>query len=319
MIEVNDYENTKVFQSALRVIPSRLRESLRLALSGVSDKVQDVVLRSERPVCIYLGRKQMYLTKTGCLTECISSQELVKATVNDVRECFSASCGYSVYSHISEIKEGFITIKGGHRVGVSGTAVVSSGDIHNIRDISTVSVRFSRQIKGCGVKIIKDFVNSKGGLLVCGSPCSGKTTILRDMSRLLSTEYGGRVALVDSRGEIASSYNGVPQNDVGLSDVLDLYPRAQGIEQAVRCLSPEYIICDEIGSVQDAKALLQGVNCSVRFIASMHASDIEELKNRRNFSEIISTNAFEKIVFLRGREKAGEINKTVSIQELCCV
>lgn len=319
MIEVNDYENNKVLQSALRVIPARFREKLRLALTGVSDKVQDIVLRSERPVCVYLGRKQMYLTVTACLTESLNSQELVTATANDVMECFNASCGYSVYSHLSEIKEGFITISGGHRVGISGTAVVSSGNIHNIRDVSTVSVRLSRQIRGCAENITKDFVKSKGGLLLCGSPCSGKTTMLRDMTRLLSTEYAGRVSLIDTRGELASCYNGVPQNDVGLSDVLDLYPRAQGIEQAVRCLSPEYIICDEIGSAMDAKALLQGVNCSVRFIATMHASDLDELKNRRNFAEIVSTNAFEKVVFLCGREKAGQIHSSALIQELCCV
>lgn len=316
---MNDFEKNAVLQSALRVIPAKFRDRLKLALSGVSDLVQDIVLRADRPVCVYLGRKQMYLTKTGCLTESSDSQQLQKASVSDVLECFNSSCSYSVYSHLSEIKEGFVTLSGGHRVGISGTAVVSLGEIHNIRDISTVSIRLSRQIKGCADDITKDIMKNKGGFLLCGSPCSGKTTILRDMARLLSTDYGCRVALIDTRGELASACNGVPQNDIGMADVLDLYPRFQGIEQAIRSLSPEFVICDEIGSKRDSQALLQGVNSGVRFIASMHAGNMDELLNRSAISEIISTNAFERIGFLSGREKAGHISQMVSVQEFCCV
>lgn len=316
---MNEHENNVMIQTVLRVIPIKLREKLKTALSVVWNSVQDIVLRAEKPVCVYLGRNQMYLTRTGCLTDCLNSQELQIASVSDVLECFNIACGYSVYSHLNEIKEGFITINGGHRVGISGTAVVCGGDIQNIRNVSTVSIRLSRQIKRCAESIANDVLKSAGGLLLCGSPASGKTTMLRDMARLLSTEYGGRVALIDTRGELASVYNGVPQNDIGLSDVLDLYPRTQGIEQAIRSLSPEFIICDEIGSKDDANAILQGVNCGVRFVASMHAGNMDELQRRKNISEIISTGAFDKVVFLSGRANAGQICNTISIQELCCV
>lgn len=316
---MKDKESTNAVQSALRVIPSPIRAKLISALSTRLDSVQDIVLRSQRPVCVYIGRRQMYLTKTGCLTDTLSSQEVVTSNAQDISDCFNTVCGYSVYSHISEIKEGFVTISGGHRVGISGTAVLASGQIHNIRDISTVSVRISRQIKGCAEDITKDFLNTHGGMLICGSPCSGKTTLLRDMARLLSSEYGSRVSLIDTRGELAAVSQGISQNDIGMADVLDGYPRADAIEQALRSLSPEYIICDEIGSKEDIQAILHGVNSGVRFVATIHADNKEELLCRKNINEILSTRAFERVIFLKGREKPCMVKDICSSEELCCV
>ncbi len=319
MIKMNDNENNLSVQSALRVIPSVIREKLATALLSHQDTVQDIVLRSQRPVCVYIGRKQMYLTKTGCLTDFLNSQDLVIANVQNVIDCFNTVCGYSVYSHISEIKEGFITISGGHRVGISGTAVLASGQIHNIRDISSVSVRISRQIKNCASQITKEFLKGGGGMLICGSPCSGKTTLLRDMTRLISTDYASRVALVDTRGELAAVSQGVNQNDIGMADVLDGYPRAVAIEQAVRSLSPEYILCDEIGSKDDVQAITHGVNCGVNFVATMHAGSKEELLKRKNIEEILATKAFEKVAFLCGRENPCVVKEICSLGELVSV
>ena len=306
-------------QKALLILPPVIRMKVQSAIQGAIDHVHDIVLRAERPVCVYLGDKQMYLTETGCLTDSLTSQKLVTTSNNHIIECFNNSCGYSVYSHINEIKEGFITINGGHRVGISGTAVMSGESIHNVRDISTISIRISRQIKGCADVITSDYIKSQGGLLICGSPCSGKTTLIRDMSRLLSAVYSNRVSVVDTRGEIASVYNGVCQNDVGLCDVLDLYPRAEGIMQAVRSLSPQHIICDEIGSPTDVRAILHGVNSGVRFVATLHAHNKEELLSRKIVKNILSTGAFEKIVFLQGRENPCVLNNSFSIGEFDCV
>ncbi|MBQ8000667.1 MAG: Flp pilus assembly complex ATPase component TadA [Ruminococcus sp.] len=304
---------------ALKVLPHSLRSKISSAIEPVSDKVQDIVLRCNRPVCVYSRGKQLYLTQTGCLTDSLKSQELVISTQQEVLECFNIACGYSVYSHISEIKEGFITIKGGHRVGIAGTAVMSSGAIHNIRDISTISIRISRQIIGCAEAVTQEYIRARGGLLICGSPCSGKTTLIRDMARLLSTLYAGRVALVDTRGELASVCQGVAQNDVGLCDVLDGYPRAEAIEQAVRSLSPEHIICDEIGSLQDATAIMRGINSGVRFVATIHAHNKQELIARENIRQILDTGAFKKVVFLSDRDKPCQITEQLSVEELCCV
>lgn len=314
---MEDNRNINPLQSALRIVPAVLRSQLLLATQAYVGKVQDIVLRTERPICVYINNEQYYLTKNGCLTQSLSSQELAVASQQQVAECFNNACGYSVYSHINEIKEGFITIKGGHRVGITGTAVVSSGEVMNVRDISTVSVRISREIIGCADKITRDFYKDRGGILLCGSPCSGKTTVLRDVARLLSAEYAGRVSLIDTRGELAGVCQGMYQNNIGLCDVMDGYPRSKGIEQAIRSLSPQYIVCDEIGSHSDVQALLSGVNSGVRFVASIHADNREELLRHKNANEILGTQAFNKILFLSGRASPGVVKEEYTLEELC--
>lgn len=315
MMKVYDIQNDSL-QRVLRVIPVSLRTKLSTALNFKLDMVQDIVLRTNRPVCVYTGNRQMYLTQTGCLTDNYVSQNLVVSSPQDVSECFNNVCGYSVYSHISEIREGFITIKGGHRVGITGTAVISSGAIHNIRDVSTLSIRISRQIKDCAKSLTAGFAGKKGGLLICGSPCSGKTTVIRDMARLLSTQYSSRVSLVDTRGELASVCQGIPQNDIGMCDVMDSYPRVDAIDQAVRSLSPQYVICDEIGNFMDANAILHGINSGVRFVATVHANNREELLSHKNMKDILATGAFDEFVFLSGRDKPCIIKEHFTSKEL---
>ncbi|MGN0453239.1 MAG: hypothetical protein ACI4GZ_05500 [Ruminococcus sp.] len=309
-------ENQNAFMSAIRVIPPALRTRVYSACRDICDKVQEIVLRADRPVCIYIGSKQMCLTDRSTLSSNVQNVMPQCATKAEVAECFNNVCGYSVYSHLNEIKEGYITLPGGHRAGISGTAVVSNAQLINVRDISTVSLRISREVKGSSTAICRRFADSEGGLLICGSPSSGKTTVLRDAARLLSTDYAMRVSLVDTRGELAGTNMGVAGNDVGLCDVLDGYPRADGIEQAVRCLSPYAVICDEVGSESDARAIASGVNSGVRFIASMHASSKEELAESDRGKKLLSTKAFSDIVFLKGREAPGVISSTYSLGEI---
>ncbi len=300
----------------LRVVPTPIKSILVGAVCGYAENIQEIVLRSGRPVCVYIKGKEMYLAQNGCLTYNIDSQPLVTTSHKDITDCFNISCGYSVYSHLNEIKEGFLTISGGHRVGISGTAVVSNGSIVNIRDISTISLRFAREIKGSGEQITSMLSKSNEGLLICGSPCSGKTTVLRDVARLLSNEYKYRVSVVDSRGEIGATVNGENRLDLGMCDVMNGYPRAGGIEQAVRVLSPQYVVCDELGSEEDISAVVSGINSGVQFVSTIHASNKEELLSRKNALALLRTYAFKNIVFLKGRETPGEISHSYEIGEI---
>lgn len=306
---MTDAISKKEIDSILRVIPLHLRQKILTAVDTQWHRVRDIVLRTGRPLCISLDTEIMFLTDNGTLSSEYSKNNLYLCTLKDVTECFNAVCGYSVYTHMNEIIEGFVTIKGGHRVSICGTAVVNNQTITNIRDISSLSLRISRQVIGCGQCIATIFSNIRGGLLICGSPCSGKTTIIRDVARIISSEQGLRTSLIDSRGELASSIGGIPMNDVGYSDVYDSYPRNVGIEQALRTMSPQVIICDEIGSDSDCNAIDSGINSGVRFIATTHASDVSELKQKENVMKLIRHGAFENIAFLQGRSNPGIVSK----------
>lgn len=314
MMKLTDRINEEILKQILRIIPVRIRTVLHKALVSC-EGLQEIVLRSNYPVCIYTSKGLMFVTANGCLTYKLDSQALLITDLSQVSECFNAACGYSVYSHINEIKEGFVTIGGGHRVGISGTAVISLGTIVNIRDVSTLSVRICREIAGCGKRVVNLINSVSSGLLICGIPCSGKTTVLRDVARVLSLDEKRRVTLIDTRGELASSYKGVPQLNVGLCDVMNGYPRGEGIIQATKIFSPEFIICDEIGTQTDASAILSGVNSGVRFITTAHAADFEELISRPFMKRIISCGAFKKVVFLSGRDTPGVIKEVIDVKE----
>ena len=207
-------------------------------------------------------------------------------TAGETEEFFAEICRYSVHSFQEDIARGFVTLDGGHRVGICGTAVTENGRIAFIKDISGLNIRVAHQISGCSDEIFKRFFTSeKGGLcslLIAGKPLSGKTTILRDLARSLGERR--RVTIIDSRNEISASVRGMPSLDVGLNtDVLCGCGKSEGIMLALRSLSPEVIICDEIAHDEDA--VEQALFCGVKIIAAAHAASLKELDSRFGVSE----------------------------------
>ena len=274
--------------------------------------LREIRLRIGLPVALNIGGVHKFIAKNGCVTDSYTMQNMLVCNEHMMSDAFKNICGYSVYAHLTEITSGYITMPFGHRAGICGTAVMSEGKIINIRDISSISIRISRQIKDLSRDMSARFAKSFGGLLICGAPSSGKTTFLRDMARLLSTEYSFITSVVDTRNELSGSYRGKPQNDLGFADVLVSYPRIKGIEHALRSLSPQVIICDEIGDKDDAEAILSATNSGVRFIASIHASSPQELKERRFAKEILDTNAFSAVAFLSSPLTPGKITRIMS-------
>jgi stage III sporulation protein AA len=229
-----------------------------------------------------------------------------------MEESFRNLCSYSVYSHENEIRNGYITLSGGHRAGICGTAVLQSDSVSSVRGISSINLRISREIRGAADELLdRIWDRLAGGLLLAGAPSSGKTTILRDLARQLSSGVRGnlkKVAVIDERGEIAGTYCGVPQNDLGCCcDVLDGYPKAEGILLAVRTLSPDIILCDEIGSEREVGAVEQGLNTGVILIASIHAGSIEELVRRKQAIKLLRTGAFATVAQLDASKGPGKI------------
>lgn len=206
-------------------------------------------------------------------------------TAEDVAECFRELCRYSIHSYENEIAEGYITVNGGNRVGIAGTAVMNGTTACGMRDISSLNIRLAHEVKGCAEHIYRTFfADGLRSLLLVGRPMSGKTTVLRDLSRILGAEH--RVTLIDSRNEISSSVDGTPSFDVGINtDVLCGYPKSIGILHALRSLSPEIVLCDEIGD--DHSAIRECMFCGVKLVATAHGASLDEVSRRYGVSELL--------------------------------
>lgn len=304
-------ERDERFDSASKCICDRIEAALDHLPVDVKKHVQEIRLRVNRPVCICCAGGTYFLNLGGRLT-CRPVSESLVAEPQDMEESFRNLCSYSIYSHENEIRNGYITLSGGHRAGICGTAVLQSSSIGSVRNISSINLRISREIPGAANDILDQLGNSlSGGLLLAGAPSSGKTTILRDLARQLSSGMRGnlkKVAVIDERGEIAGTYMGIPQNDLGCCcDVLDGYPKADGILLAVRTLSPEIIVCDEIGSESEVGAVEQGLNTGVTLIASIHAGTVAELMRRKQALKLLMTGAFETVALLDAARGPGKI------------
>ena len=213
-------------------------------------------------------------------------------------------CENSIYSYQSQICNGFVTIFGGHRVGVTGNIAMRDGKISNINYISSLNIRIAKEIIGAANKIIKYvFDEEDGRLKICNSliispPGYGKTTVLRDLTRQISN-MNFNVSLIDERGEIAAMYKGVPQNDVGLRcDVMDNVTKSLGMKIAVRTMCPDVIIADEIGTSDDINAINYGICSGVKGIFTAHASSIDELILNENLNKLYNQKIMQSLIFL---------------------
>ncbi len=237
----------------------------KIRLTEPFSSVAEIRIRVGRPaVCVNI------FGEMRICSEPFSSEE--------VAEFFAQICRYSVHSFQDEIARGFVTLDGGHRVGICGTAVRENGKIVFIKDVSGLNIRVAHQIVGCSDDIYERFFSDGlRSLLIAGKPLSGKTTVLRDLARRLGERR--RVTVIDSRNEISASVRGLPSLDVGLNtDVLCGCGKSEGIMMALRSLSPEVIICDEIA--HDGAAVEQALFCGVKVIAAAHAGSLAELNRR---------------------------------------
>ena len=255
-----------------------------------------------------------------CLNESfvLDGREFV-ATPDDIKEIFNLLCGYSVYSFENQIKKGFITISGGHRIGLCGEYIFSEDNkISGVKELTSLNIRIAREFPNCSDDIFKNIKNDFLGTLIVGPPCCGKTTIIRDLSCKFSLSEDlnfPKVCIIDERFEIASCREGKAQFNVGLSDILTGVPKSVGILQAVRCLAPNIIICDEIGSNEEVLALKSALNSGVKIIATIHAFDLNDFLKKPQSLQLINSGAFEKIIFL-DNENFGKIKKICTAEDL---
>ena len=306
-----DERNKDRFDEASEGTCERVRKILQALPRSIKQEAQEIRLRVGRPVSVCCPEGVRFVRKDGRVSDVPDSGCLVSDR-DDLESSFRILCSYSVYSHENEIRNGFVTLRGGHRAGICGTAVYQNGAVSGLKDVSSINIRVAREIPGSADSLLERLKkNIDAGLLLAGPPSSGKTTLLRDIARQLSNGVSGtvrKVAVVDERGEIAGVCRGVPQNDVGLCcDVLDGYPKADGIMLAVRCLSPQIIICDEIGSEREAYAVEQSLNAGVGVIASIHAGSVGELLRKKQALSILATGAFASVAMLESSPLPGHI------------
>lgn len=278
------------------------------AMSNVNfDKVEEIRIRIDRPVILRTGVNEIVLN--------------YKVTSDEILNILQSFCNNSIYTYQNQICNGFITIYGGHRVGISGSVVVKDGKVSNVNNLYSLNIRIAKEIQNASSQVLQYVVdtsqNSIFNTLIVSAPGGGKTTVLRDIVNKISNGIpeinfkGITVSVIDERSEIAAMHRGIPQNDVGVrTDVLDNIPKTIGIKMAIRSLAPKVIVADEIGNKDDAQVINYAICSGVKCIFTAHGNSIQDLNLNPELNKLITIGAFERIIFLDAVEK-GKIKNII--------
>ncbi|MCM1226860.1 MAG: Flp pilus assembly complex ATPase component TadA [Clostridium sp.] len=300
-------------KTAILKMKSYFPEYIGHALEKISyyDDIHEIRMRVGRPAAVVSFGRERFLTEKGSLTDFHDMCRIISP--EDMDYSFRAICDHSIHSYKREISEGFITLEGGNRVGICATAVTESGHVTALKYVSGLNFRISGQALGCADELCSEFGKNPCSMLIIGAPMSGKTTVIRDMCRTLGRKF--RISVIDERSEIGAVYRGIPQNDIGtMTDVFDGYPKAEGIMTAVRVMSPDILVCDEIGGAADCEALLLSANSGVKVIATAHGGSLNDLKRRRSVCEILESGIFERYAALKTGKDIGKVGERGDIK-----
>lgn len=261
--------------------------------------LQEIRLRTGKPLTVLYKGKEKLLTKV--------EQE-------DIRETLEYISNYSLYAYENELRQGFITIEGGHRVGMAGKVVLEEGKIKSLKYISSINIRVAHEVKGCADKIFPYITKERQicHTLIISPPRCGKTTLLRDMIRQISDGNrwvkGVPVGVVDERSELGGCYMGTAQNDLGIrTDILDCCPKADGMLMLIRSMAPQVIAVDEIGAREEICAIEYALHCGCKMLATAHGVSMEEMKKKPFFEQMIREKRFERYIVLGNEHHMGEI------------
>lgn len=292
------------FETITSYLPEKLR---RMLLNIPCDKLSglmEVRLRAGGALYLVYSDKISFLRNDGGLSSYYNKKEVYNVSSADIKETVERLCHYSVHSCGKQLSQGYFVVENGVRVGVSGA--YSSTDKPVLTEFTSLNFRVSRCVEGCADEIFAS--NFDKNIIICGGVNSGKTTILRDMCRLNGNIR--KTALIDERNEISCLRDGVPQNDVGaMTDIISNCSRSAGIISAVRTMSPEVIVCDEISSTSDSESIISGIGCGVKFIVTAHGNCFDELIKRKELAYLIESGLFDTIVFLGGASAPSKIRE----------
>lgn len=291
--------------SDLKKIFSKLPQPVRLVLEDLPAEIQmnmeEIRIQISQPVRVISGGKEIVLKlQKGSTIDRHTMDGILNNLLN-----------YSIYAYEEELAKGYITIEGGHRVGVCGRVVTENGGIRLIKEVSSLNIRRSRAIPGVSDSVINDIFDKKKGLqntIIVSPPKCGKTTLLRDIVRAVS-ERGFRVGVCDERSEIAGIYQGIPAYDLGpRTDVLDGCIKAEGMLMLIRSMAPDVIVTDEIGRQEDASAIETAICAGVKIITTIHGNTYEDLISSK-IRELVEQGIFKRIIFMTNVPSTGTIRE----------
>ncbi len=289
----------------VRFLPKQIHRFLKNSGIDLKD-IQEIKIRIGKPLMVMLNKGECIVRE--------STNSIYIVTEADLREMLEYISNYSLYAYEKEMRQGFITIEGGHRIGLCGQTIIENGHIRNLRYISSINVRVSHEIKGCADHVLPYLINEKSILhtLIISPPRCGKTTLLRDIIRQISdgTAHvkGHTVGVVDERSEIGGCYRGVPQNQLGMrTDILDGCPKAEGMLMMIRSMGPEVIAVDEIGTKEDVYAIDYALHCGCKMIATVHGKSLDEIRDKPALEELVKNHRFERYIVLGNKMGVGSV------------
>lgn len=309
----------KTLETIWAVLPRSLRTLIQQLPVEKLSNLEEIRLRQNRPLVLGFPRQDYFISAQGKLTA--DPLEGYVVTADDIQRASQLISNSSLYAIEEELKHGYITLPGGHRVGVTGKVMVEGGKVRTIKYLSGFNMRISRPVVGAADEIIKNLVTPGGDFyhtMIISPPRCGKTTMLRDIVRQLSDGIPGlgfagvTVGVVDERSEIAGCYHGIPQHDVGVrTDVLDSCPKAIGMMMLIRAMSPKIIATDEIGRMEDIEALEEVLNAGVKVLTTVHGSGLEELRRRPALKRLLQMNVIQRFVILSRARGVGTVERIV--------
>lgn len=338
-------------EQVIRIFPQKLRTLLRQA-DTLQFQAEELRLRVGQPLLMEADGWEWYLEADGRgwkrahdtaegLTLSETGCSCYQVTAADIRDTLEYMSRYSLYAFDEELRQGFLTIPGGHRIGVAGQVVVEGRSVKTIQNVSFLNVRVARQIRGCADRILPWVYQNETvcSALIISPPKCGKTTLLRDLIRQVSNGWyaaetmwdagagryqkegdmreryrkkryiqGVTVGVVDERSELGACCQGKPQNDLGIrTDVLDGCPKAEGIMMLIRSMAPQVVAVDEIGSREDLEAIRYGKNCGCKLLATVHGCSLEDIRKKPILREFAEEGVFERFIVLESSGRPGQV------------
>lgn len=290
-------------EQILKKLPQHIRMPILELPESIRTSLEEIRLKAGHDIRILAGGQEILVTLKG--NEPMSREDL-DAILNNLLD-------YSYYAYEEELAKGYITIQGGHRVGVCGRAVMEKGRVSLIKEVSSLNIRRSREIIGAAERIFPHVLDKEGSprnTLIVSPPKCGKTTLLRDLARMLSYR-GFQIGLCDERSELAGTYMGTPAYDLGpRTDVMDGCPKAQGMAMLIRAMSPDAIVTDEMGKAEDVAAVESALCAGVSILTSIHGSSREDIA-ASSIGTLVDKGVFSRIIFLTNHPSIGSIREVL--------